>query len=355
MATNHPLHRLARRCALFALTVAGLISAPAVMASSNIWLTNADIGLLRSQPARTAALMQRCDKEIDTQAAPVAVFAPPAHYSKTGVVENAMGKRFASDGELAYRAALCYAVSQDLRYAQHAQAIISAWADTLQYVPSEQGASDLNFDLPAYVIAASMVRNANRWNDASFRHLITRIALPLSHSDRKNNHANWGVLLNASIAAYTGDAALLASSRTRWLELMDSEVAADGSLPLEICRSDSTAYCSGARKGINGLSYTHYTLLPTIAAARIFDLQGQAVWHSPQGNKLSAAYRKAAAWTLHPETFPYYQSNGGRLNGVNNAAYFTLLQRQFPNADGGQVIANGKLWMNGLEWVVLFP
>lgn len=354
MATIRSLNLAASRVAVWSLALAGLMCAPAAMAASNIWLTDADIGLLRSQPARTAALMQRCDKEIDTQAAPVAVFAPPAHYSKTGVVENAMGKRFASDGELAYRAGLCYVVSQDKRYAQHAQTIISAWADTLQSVPSEQGASDINFDLPAYVIAASMVRGVSDWNDASFRRLITRIALPLSHSDRKNNHANWGVLLNASIAAYTGDAALLASSRTRWLELMDSEVAADGSLPLEICRSDSTAYCSGERKGINGLSYTHYTLLPTTAAARIFDMQGQAVWHSPQGNKLSAAYRKAAAWTLHPETFPYYQSNGGHLNGVNNAAYFTLLQRQFPNADGGQVIANGKLWMNGLEWVVLF-
>src|SRR5450830_2039647 len=354
MATILSLSRLARRCTLFALTVAVLMSAPVAMAAGNIWLSNADIGLLRSEPARTAALMQRCDKEIDTQAAPVAVFAPPAHYSKTGVVENEMGKRFASDGGVALRAGLCYVVSQDIRYAQHAQAIISAWADTLQSVPSEQGASDINFDLPQYVIAASLVRGVNGWSDASFRHLLTHIVLPLSHSDRKNNHANWGVFLNASIAAYTGDASLLASSRARWLELMDSEVAADGSLPLEICRSDSTAYCSGDRKGINGLSYTHYTLLPTTAAAHIFYLQGQAVWHTPQGNKLAAAYRQAAAWTLYPETFPYYQSNGGHLNGVNNAAYFTLLQRQYPNADGGQVIANGKLWMNGLEWVVLF-
>ncbi|MFZ4876801.1 alginate lyase family protein [Janthinobacterium sp. Mn2066] len=354
MATIFRLNQLARRGMVFALTVAGGMSAPAAMAAGNIWLTSADIGLLRSQPARTAALMQRCDKEIDVQAAPVAVFAPPAHYSKTGVVENAMAKRFDSDGGVAFRAGLCYAVSQDMRYAQHAQAMISAWADTLQSVPSEQGASDINFDLPQYVIAASMVRNVHGWNDASFRRLLTRIALPLSHSDRKNNHANWGVFLNASIAAYTGDVALLASSRARWLELMDSEVAPDGSLPLEICRSDNNNYCGGDRKGINGLSYTHYTLLPTTAAARLFDLQGQAVWHTPQGNKLAAAYRAAAAWTLRPETFPYYQSNGGHLNGVYNAAYFTLLQRQFPNADGGQVIANGKLGMNALEWVAVF-
>lgn len=338
----------------FALLAFGLMSCSAAMAASNIWLSNADIGLLRSQPARTAALLRHCDREIDAVAAPVAVFAPPAHYSKTGVVENEMGKRLDSDGGVAFRAGLCYVVSQDTRYAQHAQAIISAWADTLQSVPSEQGASDINFDLPQYVIAASMVRGVNGWDDVSFRHLLTRIALPLSHMDRKNNHANWGVFLNASIAAYTGDAGLLDSARNRWLELMDSEVAPDGTLPLEVCRSDSTNYCGGERKGINGLSYTHYTLLPTTAAARIFDLQGQAVWLTPQGSKLASAYKKAAAWTLRPETFPYFESNGGHLNGVYNGAYFTLLQRHFPNPDGGQVIANGKLGMNGLEWVAVF-
>src|SRR5450830_2017783 len=103
MATILSLSRLARRCTLFALTVAGLMSAPVAMATGNIWLSNADIGLLRSQPARTAALMQHCDREIDVVAAPVAVFAPPAHYSKTGVVENAMGKRLDSDGGVALR------------------------------------------------------------------------------------------------------------------------------------------------------------------------------------------------------------------------------------------------------------
>ena len=199
-----------------------------------------------------------------------------------------------------------------------------------------------------------MVRGVKNWNDQSFRHLLTDMALPLSHSDRKNNHANWGVFLTASIAAYTGDTALLQRTRVRWLALMDSEVAPDGSLPLEICRSDTNNYCGGEHKGINGLSYTHYTLLPTTAAARIFEIAGGSVWQTPQGAKLAIAYKQAAAWTLHPENFPYYGSNGGHLNGVRNAAYFALLQRVFPNDDGAQAIASGSLGMNGLEWLVLF-
>jgi hypothetical protein len=39
---------------------------------------------------------------------------------------------------------------------------------------------------------------------------------------------------------------------------------------------------------------------------------------------------------------------------VRNAAYFSLLQHEFPNDEGRTVIAGGKLGMNALEWTVLF-
>ncbi len=354
-ALTAPLRTAGARTALILL----LIGAPQAFAGAiipgNLWLNDADIQSLRGNSARATALLRRCDKEIDVAAAPVAVFAPPPHYTSSGVVETDISKRFSSDGTLAWRAALCYVATQDARYARHAQAVIAAWADTLQSVTTEQGASEINFDLPQYVLAASLVRGVGGWNDRSFRHLLTDIALPLSHSGRKNNHANWGVFLEAAIAAYVGDADLLERARSRWLVLMDGQVAPDGSLPQETCRSDTNNYCSGEHKGINGLSYTHYTLLPTTAAARIFDLMGKSVWQTPQGNKLAFAYRRAAGWTLHPELFPYYALNGGNLNGVRNAAYFALLQREYPIDDGAQVIAGGKLGMDGLEWTTLFP
>jgi Alginate lyase len=319
-----------------------------------LWLSQWDVLALQRDPARTASLRKRCDQEIDVAAQPVAVYKPPPHYTAQGSVETEPSRRFASDGNLAWRAALCYAASGDRRYARHAQSVISAWADTLVSVQTEQGASEINFDLPAYVLAASLVRGVGGWNDASLRQLLVKIALPLSHIARKNNHANWGVFLDATIAAYVGDADLLAMARARWLVLMDQQVAADGSLPLEVCRSDTNALCGGPHEGINGLSYTHYALLPTTAAARIFDMQGQAVWQTPQGRKLAAAYRRAAAWTLHPEQFPYYERNGGTLHGVRNAAYFALLQRVYPNDDAARLLDASNLGMNGLEWLAVF-
>lgn len=323
--------------------------------SEALWLTPADIEVLHRDTQRVAPLLKRCDRELDAAAAPVAVFAPPPHYTSGGVVETDASKHFASDGSIAWRAALCFAASGDQRYALHAQAVISAWADTLVSVPSEQGASEINFDLPTYVLAASLVRGVGDWHDTNFRRLLTGVAVPLSHSARKNNHANWGVLLEATIGAYVGDHDLLAKARARWLALMDSQVDADGALALEICRSDTSNYCGGAHQGVNGLSYTHYTLLPATAAARVFELQGLSVWQTPEGQKLARAYRQAATWTLYPERFPYYARNDGHLNGVRNAAYFALLQRQYPNDEGAQVLASGSLGMNALEWRLLFP
>lgn len=340
------------RCTL--LIAGAIFVAEALAAPINIWLTEADTHRLQRHPEKAASLISHCDREMTTTVSPVAVIAPPPHYTGKGVDNTGVPLRLGSDGNLAYRAALCYVITQDARYAQHAQTIISAWSDTLQSAPTEQGAADINFSLPQYVLAASMVRHANAWNDGSFQRLLTQIALPLSRLSRDNNHANWGVFLTASIAAYVGDVALLDKARARWLVLMDRQIAADGSLLMEICRSDSNNYCDGASKGINGLSYTHFTLLPTSAAARIFDIQGKGVWKTPEGDKLATAYRKAAAWTLHPETFPYFESNGGKLNGVRNAAYFVLLQQQYPNPDGADVIAGGKLGMNGLEWLFVF-
>ena len=319
-----------------------------------LWLSRDDMQALRQDAPRTAGLLARCEREIAVAAQPVAIFAPPPHYSATGANETETSRHFAGDGNIAWRAALCYTASGDPRFARHAQSILSAWAVTLTSVQTEQGSSEINFDLPTYVLAASLVRGVEDWNDASFRRLLERVGLPASHTERKNNHANWGVLLDATIAAYLGDTALLARARGRWLELMDQQVAADGSLPLEICRSDTNDFCGGPHQGINGLSYTHYTLMPTTAAARVFEMQGQSVWQTPQGQKLAAAYRRAATWTLHPEQFPYFQRNAGALNGVRNAAYFALLQRVYPDAAGEQVLQQGHLGLDSLEWTTVF-
>lgn len=177
---------------------------------------------------------------------------------------------------------------------------------------------------------------------------------PLSNSYRPNNHANWGVLLEASVGAYLGDRELLSHAERRWQELMQVQVAADGSLPLEVCRSDTTDWCGGAHKGINGLSYTHWTLLPTTLAAKVFERQGMDVWRTPGGEKLASAFSQAAAWTTRPDTFPFYASNDGKLNGVRNAAYFALLRQHFSSRDADQVMKDGNLGLDRFDLSLIF-
>lgn len=88
-----------------------LTFSPARAASNGLWLTPSDIEALRHDAERTAPLLKRFDKELGTGAAPVAVFAPPPHYTSSDVVEMDISKRFAADGSVAWRAALCFAAS----------------------------------------------------------------------------------------------------------------------------------------------------------------------------------------------------------------------------------------------------
>lgn len=349
------MHNVLQKISVTILSLGAAVFAHAQMpADQPLFITPAQIQALQQQPERWAALQKRCDAELDARAQPVADFSPPPHYSSTGVTHDTTAKNLSSDAGIIYRAALCYQLTTNRTYASHAQTMIDAWSKTVKTVGKGQGASDFNFNMPQIIIGASLVRHVNQWDDTAFRTLLADKAAATTHADKANNHGNWGVLLDASIAAYLGDTQQLAKASRRWEALMQSQVVDDGSLPLEICRSNTTNYCGGADKGINGLSYTHYTLLPTTIAAEILTLRGFDVYQGEAGRKLGLAYARAASWTRYPDTFPYYQSNDGKLNGIRNAAYFSILQKHYPNPDAGTVLREGKIGMNGLELLMLF-
>ena len=255
---------------------------------------------------------------------------------------------------MAYRAGLCYLLTADPRFAATAQRILDAWAGTLRQVATPQGKADANFNLPYMIMAASWVRGVGGWHSAPFDQFLRTTVLPVSQAANPNNHGLWGVLLNASAAAYLGDAPRLRAARARWQQLLRGEVAADGSLPQEMQRSGTTNWRGGPDKGSKGLAYTHYALLPASLTAKIFADQQQPVWHTPGGQLLQAAFGQAAAWTLRPNTFPYFASNGGHLEGVRNAAYFALLLHYYPNQDAEAVLRQGNVGMNGFWLLELF-
>ncbi|MGH8460434.1 MAG: alginate lyase family protein [Stenotrophobium sp.] len=358
--TSH--NRLQLRALLFACSVlAGSSIANAANAGvatgdgATVLVNAADISSLRRHKDAFTAILRGCTEQLDYAPAPVPVFAPDPHYTGAGINDSANnGKQLADDAHAAYRAGLCFLITGEQRYAATAQHILDAWAGTLTQVPTHQGKDGVNFDLPYMIMAASWVRGAGDWNSAAFDRFLRQTVLPVSQAENPNNHGAWGVLMEASAAAYLGDTQRLSAAQERWQRLMQGAVAADGSLPREIQRSGTSNWRGGPDKGVKGIAYTHYFLLPVSLAAKIFADQGQPVWNSSGGHLLQAAFNRAAAWTLYPQTFPYYASNGGHLEGVRNAAYFALLLQVYPDKDAETVLGQGDVGMDGFCLLELF-
>lgn len=316
-------------------------SEPAIMTPSTVLVSEADIARVRSHPGKFAGLVKRCSEQIGYQPRPIAVLASRRRYTATGTQDIGDGKILAADAEASYRLGLCYLVTQDRRYAATTQHILDSWAGRLTGVANHQSQGNINFKLPFMITAASWVRGANGWDHSRFDRFVSQVVVPQSESDNPNNHGMWGVLLEASAARYLGDAAGLAKARNRWGEIIAGAAAPDGTLTREIMRSNTSNFRDGPGKGIKGMAYTHYFLLPASLAGKIFADAGTPVWDTDSGRLLGAAFRKAAGWTLRPDTFPYHASNGGKLEGVNSISYFPLLLHIYENPDAEAVLRSG--------------
>ncbi len=330
---------------LFALLLLALVTTaqaePLVVGGTEIVSLKANGKLARS-------LLKKCDAEIASPIHAVADFAPQPHYSATGAnPDDGQAKGFTGDIRIAYRAALCFRISGKKAYAQHTQTIADAWASTMKTANSPQGKGDINFNMAQLVVAASWVKDG--WNADKFSQWLKAVIAPLSLSSEPNNRGNWGNLLDMSIAVYLGDKTKFKAAQNRWQELIINGVADDGTMPLEICRSNSSDHCGGPDKGINGLAYTHYALLPAVLSAKIQIDNDVQVETSPAGAKFDQAVSKAMAFTAHPETFPYYKANHGKLNKLDHCGYFALMLRYIEDENARSVLAAGTcksdIWM----------
>ncbi|TAM24186.1 MAG: hypothetical protein EPN68_09285 [Rhodanobacter sp.] len=324
-------------------------------ASHSVLLNKQELADLGARRAAFSDLLSHCDRQLDYVAHPVAVLALAQHYTAKGVNTGSnTGKELTRDARAAYRGGLCFLLTHDQRYAASTQRILDAWAGTLKKVTTLQSKDNINFYVPYMIIAASWVHGAGHWNSTTFDRFLRTTVLPASNSANPNNHGAWGVFLEASIATYLGDTQLLERARHRWGTLLDGAVAADGTLTREIDRSATSNYHGGPDKGVKGLAYTHYFMLPATMAAKIFADDGRPVWATPEGKLFGRAFARAANWTLHPQTFPYYASNGGKLEGVRTAAYFVLLLPHYPNADAEAVLKQGDIKADAFYLLDLF-
>lgn len=321
---------------------------------TTVLLNAAEIAAVRGETKRFASVIKRCDAEINHRAQPIAVLNSRRRYTATGTQNIGDGKILAADAEISYRAGVCYLVTQDARYAANAQRIIDAWAGTLTGVANHQSQGNINFKLPFMIAAASWVRGVNGWDSSSFDQFLVKTVLPESQSYNDNNHGMWGVFMEASGAAYLGDDQRLAKARARWGQILRGATSPDGVLVREILRSNTANFRDGPDKGVRGITYTHFFMLPSSMSAKIFADRGQPVWESKDGKLFGAAFKRAASFTLRPETFPYYASNGGKLNQTRGVSYFPLLLKFYENPDAEAVLRQDDMGPNPFFLPALF-
>ena len=318
-------------------------------------VTDARIAVLKQNAKLVRSLTKKCDKDLVALTHAVVDFAPQAHYSEQGAnPDDDQAKALTGDVRAAYRDALCYRLTGNTMYAQHAQSLMDAWANTMKSASNAQGAADINFNIAQFVVAASWVESANGWNAKPFAQWLKMVIAPLSHADKPNNHGNWGVLLNLSIALFNHDSPALSKSYVRWATLLQQQVTPDGTLPLEICRSNSSDHCGGPDKGINGIAYTHFTLLPALLGAELLHSAEIDAYGTPAGQKMIQALRKSASFTLKPSNFPYYASNHGQLNKIDHCGHFALML-QHVDDDNAKAALNAGICKSDIwQLLILF-
>ncbi len=346
-----------------------------------ILLSQKELHDLRSRPDVWVNLRVTCDSELDYVAEPAVVFNPDSSYTKTGTSTNELSDRLSIPGGIAYRAALCYQITGDEKYAVHAQNLIDQWSRTLRRVDGFVGQGVIGYHFLTYVVAADWVRGVNGWDGVFFGNFLKTKILPQTRYYYKNNTATWWSALEAGIYAYNDDYNGLIQTKNRWeAQMTDQLCVTDGSgactlsaasgltfeqkqwaFTEEIVRSGTSEFVSGTTKGQRGMSYTHFNLKAFTLAAEILLKEGINIYTSSLGRYYQNAFNKAVNWVHDPTTFPYYASNGGDLANVRQCSYFAPLTLRFkPTTDVDSVALERarailEAGIDGDVWQIDFP
>ncbi len=332
-----------------------LLALSAIAQAKPLLVDDAQFAALRNNVQQTNSVLRKCEKAIASDTHAVLDFAPTPHYSAQGAnPDDEQAKGLTGDFRRAYQLALCFRLSANTAYALQAQHIIDAWASAMKHASNPQGRADINFNIAQLIVAASWVEHANAWDAVPFKNWLKTVIKPLSLSAEPNNRGNWGNLQDISIAAFMNDAAAINQASARWRALLITETADDGTMPLEICRSNSSNHCDGPDKGVNGLAYTHFALLPIFLGAQILQGQGASLSGSKEFRILEGAFDKAADFTANPLHFPFYALNKGQLNKLDRCAYFKLALKYFENENARSVLKSGICKSDIWQILVLF-
>ncbi|BCD70521.1 hypothetical protein SNTW_11660 [Helicobacter suis] len=220
---------------------------------------------------------------------------------------------------------------------------MQSWAQEPKSADTLQAQDNINFYMPYMNMAYLFIKKelpSPRYEE------FVREMLNYSQSNLKTNHGAWGILFDVSFALALGDHALLQRSARRWQEWVLTAIDNNGVIESAISGSDTNNYHGGHTKGIKGIAYSNFALLPISVVAELLFENGIDLWQSQAGHRLAIAYNKIATWILNPQTFPYFQPN---LVGVHNNAYFIILARHYNSPSANTLLKQGDLHADGFR------
>jgi len=231
-----------------------------------------------------------------------------------------------------------YVARGDSRDARCVLDILEDWARAgalLDYAKDEslQAWFMVEWAAGAAGIALSVVRadpalppdRVRRVTDWLARVAHKQIAEPTGPVTCCNNHAAWRGLMATAIGVVAADDALFRYGIERYLGLLE-QIAADGSLPLEMARKD------------RALHYQDYAILPLVGIAEFADRQGYDLYaaRSSAGRTLHDAVRFLLAGLDDPTTVERLAGMPQTLRslrpGHGDLAWMEAYRRRFPAA-----------------------
>ncbi len=294
----------------------------------------------RIEPTFTAfqRLQREADSALNDQPHAPTEWHVPGFYKDPSGHNKAKGG-LASDANDAYELALAYRMTGEGKYATVAIRLINAWPATVKIMSNKDDSMlSFSYHFPAMIFAAALLEKFPGWSNEeqqAFQDFVRRKALPMNSMSRENNWGNWGLVLVLASASYLHDQALFSAGVDRWKHFIESQIAPDGHLPLEVVRNNGT--------GDHGLWYSNFSLMPQTLAAEIARVNGTDLfeYRSPSGHSLKQVFQCLIPWVADPGTFPYYRLQSAQQPQfqIDYISYWEILNAHWPSPEATTLIS----------------
>ena len=265
---------------------------------------------------------------------PNAYTDPTGHANARTALQN--------DANRAYQYGLLYRMTGNEAYALEAVKHIQAWSTITSFNKADDSTLAWCVHFPAFIFGADLVRPSAHFTSeirAAFETLIrssrTQMSTAYTHT---NNWGAWGILFEASAAAYLKDRPMFDAVVARWKYFV--RVALIGGVPFHEVRRQG----GGQGNGEGGLWYTHYALMPLTYAAEVMRVNGEYVFDyvSPRGESLKRLWDLASKWSAQPSTFVYNTSGTPTAHNAVLMGHIEMLHNLWPNADSAALLATHR-------------